>query len=122
MKKRFRQIHILVAFLLVIAASCRTGKNYQRPTVLLPGQFDQTAAATDTGSIADINWKDYFSDPVLRRLIDSGISRNHDLQYALTNISIAHAQVRQTQWLWYPQLSLGLSGTYSRNADNGPLG
>ncbi len=115
-------MRILAAFLLVIVASCRTGKNYQRPTVLLPGQFDQTAVATDTGSIADINWRDYFSDPVLKRLIDSGISRNHDLQYALTNISIAQAQVRQTQWLWYPQLSLGLSGTYSRNADNGPLG
>jgi multidrug efflux system outer membrane protein len=124
MKKLFQFSQLIVVFLLLILLSCRTGKNYQRPSVQLPEQFTQTGAATstDTNSIADISWRNYFSDPVLRQLIDSGIARNYDLQYALRNISIAQSQVKQTNWLWIPQLHAGMSGYYYRNSDNGPAG
>jgi multidrug efflux system outer membrane protein len=122
MVKRFRYRYVSLVFCLMAMASCRMGKNYQRPSVPLPQQFDQGAPARDTNSIADINWRNYFSDPVLRQLIDSGISRNYDLQYALRNISIAHAEVKRESWLWYPQLSTGLSLTYNRYSDNGLTG
>jgi multidrug efflux system outer membrane protein len=122
MKKRFQYLNIIVAILLITIASCRTGKNYQRPVLLLPQQFDQNAPASDTNSIADINWRNFFSDPVLRQLIDSGISRNYDLQFAIRNISIAQSQVKQSRWLRYPQLTVGLSDIYNRYSDNGPLG
>lgn len=108
--------------LLFTAVSCRTGKNYQRPSVLLPDRFDQTTPAPDSNSIADISWRNYFSDPVLRELIDSGISRNYDLQFALRNISIAQSQVKQANWLWYPQVTAQLGFQYNRYSDNGPLG
>jgi NodT family efflux transporter outer membrane factor (OMF) lipoprotein len=120
MKKFFR--YGLIIFLLGVI-SCRTGKNYQRPTVLMPQSFNQAAnAASDTNSIGDISWRNYFSDPVLLTLIDSGIARNYDMQYALRNISIAQQQVKQANWLWYPQLTAGLSGQYNRFSDNGPSG
>src|ERR1700686_648575 len=106
--------HIFLIILLLEVVSCRTGKNYQRPAVPLPESFNQSASASDTSSIGDISWRSYFSDPVLLRLIDSGISRNYDLQYALRNISIARSQVRQANWLWYPQITAGLSGQYNR--------
>src|SRR5450432_480393 len=122
MKKIFQFAHIIFLLLLLLFVSCRTGKNYQRPAVLLPGQFNQSQTTSDTSSIADIPWTKYFSDSVLIRLIDSGISRNFDLQFALRNINIAQAQVRQANWLWYPQVNAGLSGQYNRNADNGPSG
>ncbi len=108
--------------LLVPGLSCRMGKNYQRPTVLLPESFNQNAQVTDTNSIADIPWRNFFTDPVLQELIDSGISRNYDLSYALRNINIAQSQVRQASWLWYPQLTAQIGVQYSRNSDNGPLG
>jgi NodT family efflux transporter outer membrane factor (OMF) lipoprotein len=112
-------IFVVLSFAFV---SCRTGKNYQRPSVLLPDTFNPAIPANDTNSIADISWRDYFSDPVLRSLIDSGISRNFDLQFALRNISIAQSQVKQANWLWYPQVNAGISGYYYRNSDNGPAG
>jgi len=122
MKKLFQSISVLVGFLVMTISSCKTGRNYQRPTVLLPEQFNQESLGPDTTSIADINWREYFTDPVLLRLIDSGISRNFDLQYALRNISMARAQVKQTNWLWYPQLTAGPALTYNRYSDNGPAG
>src|SRR5450755_2990589 len=120
MKKLIRYRYILVITLSI--ASCRTGKNYQRPSVLLPDRFNPEAVTADTNSIADISWENYFSDPVLLQLIDSGISRNYDLQYALRNISIAQSQVKQANWLWFPQISAGVSGQFNRYSDNGPLG
>jgi outer membrane protein, multidrug efflux system len=122
MKNFIQYRHIFLIILLLEVVSCRTGKNYQRPAVPLPESFNQSASATDTSSIGDISWRSYFSDPVLLRLIDSGISRNYDLQYALRNISIARSQVRQANWLWYPQITAGLSGQYNRFSDNSQFG
>jgi len=119
MKKYFRYGFII--FLLAVV-SCRTGKNYQRPTVLLPERFSADSISQDTSSIADISWQNYFSDPVLRQLIDSGLVRNFDLQFALRNISIAQSQVKQTNWLWVPQVNAKVSPYYYRNSDNGPSG
>jgi multidrug efflux system outer membrane protein len=98
------------------------GKNYQRPTVPLPESFNQTTTSSDTNSIADITWRNFFTDPVLQELIDSGISRNYDLSYALRNISIAQSQVKQASWLWYPHLNAAVGAQYNRYSDNGPLG
>jgi multidrug efflux system outer membrane protein len=122
MKKLFPYGYILIVFLLLAVASCRTGKNYQRPAVLLPESLNQTSAAPDTNSIGDIAWRNFFTDPVLQQIIDSGISRNYDLQYALRNISIAQSQVKQASWLWYPQVTAAIGGQYNRYSDNGPAG
>jgi outer membrane protein, multidrug efflux system len=119
MKKLFPYGYFMIAMMMIV--SCRTGKNYQRPSVLLPDQFNQTHVA-DTNSIANLPWRDYFTDPVLQQLINSGIERNYDLQYALRNIAIAQSQVKQAKWLWVPQVNAGIGATYFRNSDNGPAG
>jgi outer membrane protein, multidrug efflux system len=122
MKKFFRYEYIIVFFLLVAAVSCRTGKDYQRPAVLLPETFKPSAATPDSNSMGDISWRNYFSDPALNQLIDSGLVRNFDLQFALRNISIAQSQVKQTNWLWVPQVNARVSPFFYRNSDNGPAG
>ncbi len=122
MKKFFPYGYALIIILLTASVSCRMGKNYQRPIVPLPESFNQATSSSDTNSIADISWRNFFTDPVLQQLIDSGISRNYDLLYALRNINIAQSQVKQASWLWYPQLNAELGIQYSRNSDNGPLG
>lgn len=114
----FRFAYVLL--LLVFVVSCRTGKDYQRPSVLLPQTFSQ--ATPDSTSIGDIPWRNYFSDSILIRLIDSGLVRNFDLQFALKNISIAQSQVKQNNWLWVPKLTASVSPIYYRNSDNGPAG
>lgn len=46
---------------------------------------------TDTLSIADINWKNFFKDAVLINLIDTAIINNPDLQIAAQKIYTANA-------------------------------
>ena len=124
MKKNTQYRRLLIVFILLAFVACRTGKNYQRPNVQLPSNFEQTGTASpaDTNSLADISWRDFFSDRQLRELIDSGISRNYDLQFALRNINIAQSQVKQSNWLWVPQVNAAMSGFVYRNSDNGPAG
>ncbi len=107
---------LFVITLLVI--SCRTGKNYQRPAVVLPDRFMQQQSYSDTSSMADIDWKNFFADPELQQLIDSGIRRNYDLQLALKRIGVAWEQVKQSKLVWYPQLDLQVNGQINRPSEN----
>ena len=50
-----------ILFLLVsFISSCKVGKEYQRPELELPKQFNDVSFA-DTSSIADIEWKKFFT-------------------------------------------------------------
>ncbi len=122
MKKFFPCGPPFILLVILVSASCRTGRDYQRPAVLLPEKFNDSASFADTAGVGNLSWKDYFSDSVLKKLIDSGLSRNYDLQFALRNIRIAESQVKQANALWYPQLSAGLSAQYNRFSDNGLSG
>ena len=118
MNKLFLSKYLLFPVLVLIGISCRTGKNYQRPELVLPDRFNTRQSYSDTSSIADMDWKNFFTDPELQQLIDSGISRNYDLQLALKRIAIAQQQVKQAKWLWYPQIDLQLDGQIDRPSEN----
>lgn len=108
-------IAIILAAPLFLA--CRVGKPYQRPELELPQQFSAQSFA-DTSSIADMEWRNFFSDPALQALIEKGISKNHDLLVAIKNIEIAGQQVKQSRALQLPEVDLQLTGQVTRPSDN----
>jgi outer membrane protein, multidrug efflux system len=110
---RYISIYVIIIFL----ASCVAGKKYQRPEVELPKQFTQVSYA-DTSSIADVEWKIFFTDPVLLDLIQKGIQHNHDLLIALKRIDMAGQQVKQAKLLQLPELNLQVNAQYNRPSDN----
>ncbi|HEX6181653.1 MAG TPA: TolC family protein, partial [Chitinophagaceae bacterium] len=103
--------------LAVVFSSCMLGKKYQRPELELPQQFNAVAYA-DTSSIADIEWKNFFTTPELQRLIDTGLKYNHDLLIAINRIDIAQRWVKQSRSLSYPEVNFQATGTISRPSDN----
>lgn len=118
----FRYRLPLVVTLTIIGISCRTGKNYERPAVLLPETFHAAALTTDSSSVADLSWKDFFSGQALQALIDSGVRRNFDLTLALQRMGVAREQLKQSRLLWFPQVDLQTSGSTnfpSKNSLNG---
>ena len=115
------KIIIYTALLTVLFTACKVGKNYQRPQVDLPKQFN-TIAYADTSSIADVEWRKFFADTTLQGLIDRGIKYNYDLQIALKRIDIADQQVKQAKLLLTPELNLQVSGQYNRFSKNGISG
>jgi len=101
----------------IFLTACTAGKKYQQPELELPKQFTQVSYA-DTSSIADIEWKNFFTDPTLLDLIQKGVQYNHDLLIALKRIDIANQQVKQAKLLQLPSLNLQVTGQYSRPSDN----
>lgn len=103
--------------LLIFISSCKVGKEYQRPELELPAQFN-TVSFSDTSSIADLEWKRFFTDTTLQGLIEKGIKHNHDLLIAVKRIDMAQQQVKQAKALQLPELDLRIAGQVSRPSDN----
>ncbi|MDF2189893.1 efflux transporter outer membrane subunit [Paraflavitalea sp. CAU 1676] len=115
---QYKHIHFYITVVAVLLVTgCKVGKDYQRPEVQLPQQFNGQSFA-DTNSIAEITWKDFFTDPALLELINKGIAYNNDLLVAIKRIDIAQAQARQAKLLQLPEVNLQITGAINRPSDN----
>ena len=59
----------------------------------------------DSASIGDISWEEFFNDPNLVSLIETGLENNLDILTALERIEIARSQYRITKGQMYPTLN-----------------
>jgi len=116
MQKRFNHFYIAL-FMMVALAACAVGKNYQRPELPTPQAFRGVATA-DTSSIADIEWKQFFTDTTLQGLIGRGIAYNYDMQLAIKRIDEAQQKVKQAKLLQTPVLNLQASAQTTNPSNN----
>ncbi|CAN5919074.1 TolC family protein [soil metagenome] len=73
-----------------LAASCKVAQRPQLPTAReMPASF---TGNTDTTSIGDLSWRQFFSDDHLVQLIDEAVQNNPDLLAAIQRIEVARAQ------------------------------
>jgi len=111
-----------LAFVLLAAflGACKVSKDVETPKADLPASFRNTAVTTtaDTSSIADIQWKNFFTDATLQKLIDSAIAKNYDMQIALKNIDAAQLQFKQVKWNYVPEVALNVTANTTRPSDN----
>jgi multidrug efflux system outer membrane protein len=120
MQKKYIAFYLMLLPAVMWLASCRVGRNYQQPALALPTQFGNTAPS-DT-SIAGMEWKQFFTDPVLQELIAKAISGNYDMQLALQRVSSAQAYLKQAKAAWLPAITAQLTGSTSfpsKNSLNG---
>jgi len=113
---------ISLAFILLILSACNVSKDIETPKPALPDHFGSAATASDTSSIADISWKNFFTDPVLQKLIDSAIAKNYDMQIALKNIEASQLLFKQVKWNNIPQVDLNVTANTDRPSDNSVTG
>lgn len=118
-----KRLFIPIIFLIVVVlAACRVGRNYERPALALPGQYNSTGQVPSDSSIAGVEWRQFFKDPVLISLIDTTLKGNFDLLIALKNIESAQSYVKQAKVGWLPTLNVqaNASTAYpSKNSLNG---
>lgn len=107
-----------IAFILMILSACNVSKNVETPKTALPDNFRNAATTADTSSIADIPWKNFFTDPTLQHLIDSAIAKNFDMQLAIKNLEASQLLVKQVKWNNVPQVDLGVTANTTRPSDN----
>ncbi|QHS56634.1 TolC family protein [Mucilaginibacter sp. 14171R-50] len=107
------------AFMLLLALSaCKVSKDIETPKPELPATFRNAATTADTASIADIQWRNFFTEPTLQKLIDSAIANNYDMQIAVKNIEASQLLFKQVKWNYTPQVNLNVTASTSRPSDN----
>ena len=108
----------MVAILITTLISCSVSKDIETPKDALPENFRNVSVSKDTTSIADLEWKNFFTEKDIIRLIDSAVARNNDLQIATKNIEIAQYRFTQSKWNNVPQVNLGVNASTSNPSDN----
>ena len=97
-------------------SSCQVTNKYKAPE-LHSGNLYGEKTSTDTTTIADIPWKEYFTDLYLVALIDEGIQNNFDLQIAYTRIQQAETNLGMAKAAYFPDISLVGQVNHSRSSD-----
>src|SRR5690606_31853701 len=72
--------------------------------------------STDTLSIGNIPWEEFFDDPYLTRLIETALQNNLNLMETVERIDIAHGHYRIRNGALYPSLEGLVSYSHSGNA------
>ncbi|MFC3561790.1 efflux transporter outer membrane subunit [Pedobacter jamesrossensis] len=105
---------ILIGFTILTLSACVT-KKYERPQVKNEGLYRDNNT-TDTVTIADLPWKNLFSDTTLQSLIQQGINENLDLKQAIERIKISEATLRQSRAAFLPSLQADVSVTDAKQS------
>jgi multidrug efflux system outer membrane protein len=115
---------VAVLLPLLLLAGCTVGPNYRKPQIPVPPAFRNAQPAPETAaSLADLPWWDVFKDPVLQKLIRTGLEQNYDVRVAAEKIIAARAQVALSRSAQLPQVTLnpsytgGKTGTASPNVN-----
>lgn len=99
---------------LFMASGCTTYNKYTRPdSVTVDGLYGDGVEVTDTVSIAAVPWRDFFTDPMLRDLIDTGLANNSDLRIAGLRVTKAEATLSSAKLAYLPGVSLSPQGGIS---------
>jgi len=104
--------HISWLVIVVVAfASCKTTRIYKQPDNMADTKLYRDTVHADTTNIANIPWKQMFSDTCLQSIILEGIENNLDLKIAQARIKKAYANFYQSKLASIPTLGLSANGT-----------
>lgn len=104
--------------------SCFVGKQYTREQALLvqPDMFRSELQPRDTGTIANIAWRDFFKDSVLNQYIQLALRENLDLKIAVHRIKTSQAYYLQAQSQFFPTVTAAPEILYNSQSLNSPAG
>ncbi|WP_416445942.1 efflux transporter outer membrane subunit [Leeuwenhoekiella sp. A16] len=103
--------------------SCFVAKDYQRPEEIINEDFYRTDMLTqDTLNIAEVSWRNMFTDATLQSYIEEGLENNIDIRVALQNILASEAYFKQGKAGYLPTLSGGATYTHQELSENSQFG
>ena len=102
---------------------CFVAKTYERPQLEETQNLYRTdALPTDSLSMADVSWKELFTDPYLDEYIEEGLQNNIDIRVAIQQVLSAEAYVKQGKAGYLPSINAGASAARSYLSGNGQQG
>ena len=101
--KNIKKIILLnsLTFLLILSSCQIATTKYSAPEINSENLFREENSS-DTTTIANITWKEYFKDPILRDLIEEGLQNNYDMQIAAARIKQVEASLGIAKAAYFP--------------------
>jgi multidrug efflux system outer membrane protein len=116
---------LLTMAALALLAGCSLAPVYERPAQPVAQAWPAgdaykglPAAAADARPVSEIQWRDYFADDRLRRVIALALENNRDLRVSVLNIEKARSQYNIDSAALLPKVSANVSQTASRTPAN----
>lgn len=89
LKSLFRKC--LSFYLSIILSGCSFAPLYERPPLPTAEVYPREECAENSTDIRQLGWQEFFTDPVLQRLIELALENNRDLRVAIGRIGEARA-------------------------------
>ncbi|MDR5591267.1 TolC family protein [Christiangramia sp. SM2212] len=121
--RRIYNIKFLIAGIgLLSLQSCFVAKDYDQPEVVQEENFRTDNIEKDSLNIANVSWKEMFTDPVLQDYISKGLENNIDIRIALQQIIAAEAYVKQGKAGYLPTVNGNATFTHQELSQNSQFG
>jgi NodT family efflux transporter outer membrane factor (OMF) lipoprotein len=104
----------------LMMVSCGLYNKYDRPDVVTddivrdPVAQNGALQSTDTTSFGNLPWRELFTDPQLRLLIEQGLEKNPDLLNAALNVQMVNEALKCARLAFLPSIALTPQGTISK--------
>lgn len=104
--------------IIIVAAfalnSCGIYTKY-KPVIEVPEDLygEEVAASDSTDNLGNLGWREVFTDPYLRELIEQGLQSNTDLRSAQWRVKEAEATLMSAKLAFLPSFALAPQGTVS---------
>lgn len=110
-------------FMLGAITSCMARKEYERPKNVVDEKLFRTdMLPSDSTNVANVSWKEIFTDPILQGHISKALDNNLDIRIALQSITSAEAYLKQSKAAYLPTLSVGPNYTFQTQSINTQFG
>ena len=107
----------LIGFVMLAGvSSCQVMNQYKTPEVDTADLY-RNVASVDTNTVANIPWREYFTDSYLTALIEDGLENNFDLQIACSRIQQAEAALGMAKVAYFPDVALVGQVNQSRSSN-----
>lgn len=115
---------LLILLGTVVLTACAVGPDYHRPDMHLPQQYlVRPAGESPSETAADLStWWQSSDDPLLTRLVRTGLEQNLDLAQATARVTQARAGMTAATAALLPSASIAGSATRARQSIETPQG
>ncbi len=104
---------VLILSIATLFTSCSIYKKYSRPEVISTDKLYGNIERGDTITMADVSWRDFFTDKHLQGYIEQGLKNNIDMRLAAERVSQAELALQSARLAFIPSFSFEPSASVS---------
>lgn len=112
--------NLILSLTILALTSCSGTRGLETPRLAdMPGQFSADDIQTDSLSIADLDWWDFYTDPSLAKAMREALDNNRDLLIASSRVEQARLQYGVAKADLLPTVGVNIGYSHETNDYNG---